>query len=235
MPWPLPLHRPTFVLRELRQSLFLAGSIRHQGVDEGRHVEVFHGYLTRKLNKLYEIDDNLYTVIDALMTDNRWDLKFLGMQIMIEGLALGAFSAIRNATNEPLLKEILKYVITDEARHVHYGVLALSRFYKELGDDERAERGATGDRSAIGATRSSTVMCVIRPPACTTSSSSWLRPPRAPLACAARSRLLGRNRGRRSKRPRRQTQGKPRHARRRAPTTGRQTPSDRGRGRGPLR
>ncbi len=111
-----------------------------QVVDEGRHVEVFHGYLTRKLNKLYEIDDNLYTVIDALMTDNRWDLKFLGMQIMIEGLALGAFSAIRNATNEPLLKDILKYVITDEARHVHYGVLALSRFYKELGDDERAER-----------------------------------------------------------------------------------------------
>ncbi len=61
-----------------------------QVVDEGRHVEVFHGYLTRKLEKKYEINDNLYVIIDALMSDSRWDVKFLGMQIMIEGLALGA-------------------------------------------------------------------------------------------------------------------------------------------------
>ena len=69
-----------------------------QVVDEGRHVEVFHTYLTQKLGKLYEIDDNLYVVIDALMSDARWDMKFLGMQIMIEGLALGAFGAIRQIT-----------------------------------------------------------------------------------------------------------------------------------------
>ncbi len=84
-----------------------------QVVDEGRHVEAFHTYLTRKLNKLYEINDNLYVVIDALMSDARWDLKFLGMQIMIEGLALGAFGTIRATVNEPLLKDVLKYVITD--------------------------------------------------------------------------------------------------------------------------
>ncbi len=112
-----------------------------QVVDEARHVEVFHTYLTQKLEKLYEIDDNLYVVIDALMSDARWDMKFLGMQIMVEGLALGAFGAIRKSTKEPLLKEILKYVITDEARHVHYGVLALSEHYKvALTDRERRER-----------------------------------------------------------------------------------------------
>ena len=55
-------------------------------VDEGRHVEVFHSYLTTKLEKKYEVNDNLYVVIDALMSDSRWDMKFLGMQIMIEGL-----------------------------------------------------------------------------------------------------------------------------------------------------
>src|SRR6267142_2712291 len=102
-----------------------------QVVDEGRHVEVFHTYLTQKLEKLYEINDNLYVVIDALMTDGRWDLKFLGMQIMIEGLALGAFGFLRGATGEPLLRQILTNVIADEARHVHYGVLALSKFYAE--------------------------------------------------------------------------------------------------------
>jgi hypothetical protein len=112
-----------------------------QVVDEGRHVEVFHTYLTQKLEKLYEVNDNLYVIIDALMTDSRWDMKFLGMQIMIEGLALGAFSTIRQLTGEPLLKEVLRYVITDEARHVHYGVLALQEFYsKELTSRECRDR-----------------------------------------------------------------------------------------------
>jgi hypothetical protein len=112
-----------------------------QVVDEGRHVETFHTYLSRKLEKIYQINDNLYVVIDALMTDGRWDLKFLGMQIMIEGLALGAFGFLRSVTSEPLLKKLLTYVITDEARHVHYGVLALQKFYaKELSDKERRER-----------------------------------------------------------------------------------------------
>jgi len=111
-----------------------------QVMDEGRHVEVFHGYLDRKLEKLYEINDNLYVIIDALMTDSRWDIKFLGMQIMIEGLALGAFGSIRMATQEPLLQDILKQVITDEARHVHYGVLSLREFYQQISEKERRER-----------------------------------------------------------------------------------------------
>jgi len=112
-----------------------------QVVDEGRHVEAFFTYLSTKLEKLYQINDNLYVVIDALLTDSRWDLKFLGMQIMVEGLALGAFGTIRKLVNEPLLKDVLKLVITDEARHVHYGVLALKRFYAaEVSERERRQR-----------------------------------------------------------------------------------------------
>jgi hypothetical protein len=112
-----------------------------QVMDEARHVEAFHTYLTAKLEKLYQINENLYVVIDALMTDSRWDVKFLGMQIMIEGLALGAFTTIRSLTREPLLKDLLRLVITDEARHVHYGVLSLGEFYvKELSERERRDR-----------------------------------------------------------------------------------------------
>jgi hypothetical protein len=112
-----------------------------QVVDEGRHVEVFHGYLSRKLEKQYEINDNLYVIVDALMTDSRWDVKFLGMQIMVEGLALGAFGTLYKLTKEPLLKNLLKMVIQDEARHVHYGVLALrEHITKELSESERRER-----------------------------------------------------------------------------------------------
>jgi hypothetical protein len=111
-----------------------------QVMDEARHLEVFLRYLESKLGKLYQVNDNLFTIMDALMRDSRWDMKFLGMQIMIEGLALGAFSMMHHATREPLLKELLRYVIQDEARHVHYGVLALKRHFAELSPTELRER-----------------------------------------------------------------------------------------------
>jgi hypothetical protein len=110
-----------------------------QVVDEGRHVEVFHRYLAEKLRRVYPINDNLFVIVDALMRDSAWDLKFLGMQILIEGLALGAFGTMRASSREPLLRELLKYVITDEARHVHYGVVTLRDYY-ERGIDERTRR-----------------------------------------------------------------------------------------------
>ncbi|MBM3266200.1 MAG: ferritin-like domain-containing protein [Candidatus Sericytochromatia bacterium] len=112
-----------------------------QVVDEGRHVEVFNRYLVEKLEKRYLINDNLYVILDALMTDSRWDMKFLGMQILIEGLALGAFGTLREATREPLLRDLLRRVIADEARHVHFGVLALEGYFtRELSEADRRER-----------------------------------------------------------------------------------------------
>ncbi len=111
-----------------------------QVMDEARHLEVFLRYLETKLGKLYQVNDNLFTIMDSLMRDSRWDMKFLGMQIMIEGLALGAFGTMYQSTREPLLKELLRYVIQDEARHVHYGVLALKRHFAELDSKELRER-----------------------------------------------------------------------------------------------
>lgn len=111
-----------------------------QVMDEARHVEVFHRYLVDKLGMRYEINDNLFTIIDGLMTDGRWDMKFLGMQILVEGLALGAFATLRRMTAEPLLAELLRRVMHDEARHVHYGLLALRGYYAQLPERERRER-----------------------------------------------------------------------------------------------
>lgn len=112
-----------------------------QVMDEARHVEVFQRYLESKLNKLYSVNDNLFVIIDSLMTDGRWDMKFLGMQIMVEGLALGAFGMLYKGTKEPLLKQLLAQVIQDEARHVHYGVVALrDHILEELTEAERQER-----------------------------------------------------------------------------------------------
>ncbi len=112
-----------------------------QVMDEGRHIEAFHRYLDQKLGRLYQVNDNLFVIIDSLMSDGRWDMKFLGMQIMVEGLALGAFSVLYRVTREPLLRKLLQMVIQDEARHVHYGVLALrEHINRELSERERQER-----------------------------------------------------------------------------------------------
>jgi len=112
-----------------------------QVMDEGRHVEVFNRYCVEKLERLYPVNDNLFVIIDGLMTDSRWDMKFLGMQIMVEGLALGAFGMMYKSTKEPLLRELLSRVIQDEARHVHYGVVALREHVKTvLSERERQER-----------------------------------------------------------------------------------------------
>jgi hypothetical protein len=112
-----------------------------QVMDEARHVEAFTRYLDTKLQGRYPVNKNLFVVIDALCGDRRWDIKFLGMQIMVEGLALSAFGSLYKRTQEPLLKDMLRRILEDEARHVRYGVLALKSFVaNELSDRDRRER-----------------------------------------------------------------------------------------------
>jgi len=107
-----------------------------QVMDEARHVEVFARYLMEKLNGTYPMNPNLGTLIDDTLNNEHWDITYLGMQIMIEGLALAAFGAIHMVTPEPLLKQLLRYVMSDEARHVAFGVLSLQEYYQELSATE---------------------------------------------------------------------------------------------------
>ena len=96
-----------------------------QVMDEARHVEVFAKYLDEKLTGHYPINAHLKMLLDDIITDSRWDMTYLGMQIMVEGLALAAFGFMHQLTTEPLLKQLLRYVMSDEARHVAFGVLSL--------------------------------------------------------------------------------------------------------------
>ncbi len=111
-----------------------------QVMDEARHVEVFDRYLHEKIGFSYDISPHLKKLLDLILTDSRWDMKLLGMQIMVEGLALAAFGVTRQTVYEPLLKSLTTYVIQDEARHVAYGVLSLRDYYKDMKESEVRER-----------------------------------------------------------------------------------------------
>ncbi len=111
-----------------------------QVMDEARHVEVYARYLREKLTRQYPVNRHLRTLLDQILTDSRWDMKYLGMQIMVEGLAMAAFGFLHQTCNEPLLKELTHYVMKDESRHVAFGVLALQDFYRDLSASERRVR-----------------------------------------------------------------------------------------------
>lgn len=111
-----------------------------QTMDEARHVETYARFLNEKLDMAYPINPHLQTLLDHTISDSRWDFIYLGMQVMIEGVALAAFSMMRDFTEDPLSKSINAYVMQDEARHVAFGRLALKDAYAELTDTERAER-----------------------------------------------------------------------------------------------
>ena len=111
-----------------------------QVMDEARHVEVFAKYLDTKIQDHYPINPHLQHLLDDVINDSRWDMTYLGMQIMIEGLALAAFGFLHGMTNEPLLKKLLRYVMSDEARHVAFGVLSLQEVYENMSLAEIQER-----------------------------------------------------------------------------------------------
>ncbi len=120
-----------------------------QVMDEARHVEVFAKYLDTKLSGHYPVNAHLKMLLDDIVNDSRWDMTYLGMQIMVEGLALAAFGFIHQLTTEPLLKKLRRYVMSDEARHVAFGVLSLQEFYAELSDAEIFERQQFAFEAAV--------------------------------------------------------------------------------------
>jgi hypothetical protein len=111
-----------------------------QVIDEARHVEAYSRLLHQKFELAYPINPQLRTLLDQIVRDSRWDMTYLGMQILIEGLALAAFQLIRDGAKNPLAAAVNAYVMQDEARHVAFGRLALRDYYPKLTDKERDER-----------------------------------------------------------------------------------------------
>jgi P-aminobenzoate N-oxygenase AurF len=111
-----------------------------QVMDEARHVETYSRYLREKIELAYPINPHLKALLADVVSDSRWDINNLGMQVLIEGLALAAFALIRDFSQEPLAVALNTYVMQDEARHVAFGRLALREYYPQLTQAERDER-----------------------------------------------------------------------------------------------
>lgn len=111
-----------------------------QVMDEARHVEAYRRLLHEKFELCYPITNGLKTLLEQGLTDSRWDMTYLTMQILIEGLALAAFQRIRDTAKNPLAAAVNAYVMQDEARHVAFGRLSLRDYYPQLTDAERDER-----------------------------------------------------------------------------------------------
>jgi hypothetical protein len=111
-----------------------------QVMDEARHVETYARLLHDKFKLAYPITPGLKSLLESGLSDNRWDMTYLTMQILIEGLALAAFQRLRDFAQNPLAAAVNAYVMQDEARHVAFGRLALRDVYPQLSDAERDER-----------------------------------------------------------------------------------------------
>lgn len=111
-----------------------------QVVDEARHVEAYSRLLHEKFQQAYPITPTLKSLLEDVLNDSRWDMTYLGMQVLIEGLALAAFASIRDQAQNPLAASVNAYVMQDEARHVAFGRLSLRDYYPQLTQSERDER-----------------------------------------------------------------------------------------------
>ncbi|HEV2343025.1 MAG TPA: diiron oxygenase [Actinocrinis sp.] len=111
-----------------------------QVMDEARHTEAYQRFLNTKIGVTYPISDALGALLATIATDPRWDITALGMQVLVEGLALASFSIQRDRMRDPLARAFNAYVLQDEARHVAFGRVALRRFYAELTEAELRER-----------------------------------------------------------------------------------------------
>ena len=111
-----------------------------QAMDEARHVEAFSRYLREHIPDRYTVSGPLDALMQDLLGDSRWDITALGMQILIEALAMAAFRTANAVFNDELIKQISMMVARDEARHLSFGIMSLKVVYPELSAAELAER-----------------------------------------------------------------------------------------------
>ena len=111
-----------------------------QVADEARHVEAYARYIEEKLGIRYPINRGLEALLRDLLAEGRWDIVYLGMQVIVEGLALAATRVASTGFGDPIITSITKMIARDEARHISFGLVALNGLYGEMTSAELDER-----------------------------------------------------------------------------------------------
>ena len=102
-----------------------------QVIDEVRHVEAFSKLVQRKFGVVHPIDPTLKVLLDKLLEAPSWQTKTLGMQTLFEGMAVGIMDIVERMNTNPLVKDLIRRVHQDEARHAAFGVLSMRRLVRE--------------------------------------------------------------------------------------------------------
>jgi hypothetical protein len=113
-----------------------------QVADEARHVEAYARYIDTKLGVSYPVNPGLAQLLRDLLSESSWDIVYLGMQVIVEGLALAATRVASTGFNDPIITSITRMIARDEARHISFGVIALDGLYDGMTTKELADRSA---------------------------------------------------------------------------------------------
>jgi len=108
----------------------------NQTREEARHVLAFSKYIKKRWGRVYKVGDTLGRVLDDVVSSDVVWKKIIGMQILIEGLAMGGFSMAHADTKDPLLKKLLQLVMSDEAFHHKFGKIWADRTVPQLNSSE---------------------------------------------------------------------------------------------------
>jgi hypothetical protein len=109
----------------------------NQTREEARHVTGFTNYIKARWGSPYPVGPTLGRILEQIVSSDVVYKKIVGMQMMIEGLAMGAFGMAHQDTNDPLLKTLLKFTMSDEAFHHKFGKIWADRTVPKLSESER--------------------------------------------------------------------------------------------------
>jgi hypothetical protein len=108
----------------------------NQTREEARHVTAFAKYIKARWGKPVECGPTLKTLLVDIIGSPEVYKKIIGMQMLVEGLAMGAFATVFAKTNDPLAKKLMQLVMTDEAFHHKFGKIWADRTIPHLSEKE---------------------------------------------------------------------------------------------------
>ncbi len=111
-----------------------------QVMDEARHNEVLERYLQVRLGGLhYPMPENERVLFDSILTDSRWYIKTIALQLVAETFAVAMFKMMAESAHDPVLRQVCQRILQDESRHMGFGMLALPEIIRESSEPERLE------------------------------------------------------------------------------------------------